>query len=95
MKLSWSPEALDDLAALRDYIGADDPAAAQRMIWRIIEVAELLLPDYPHSGRPGRVAGTRELVVPRTPYILPYRVRDGVIEILRVYHGARKWPERF
>jgi toxin ParE1/3/4 len=95
VKLRWSPEAIDDLAALRAYIAADDPTAAQRMVSRIIEVAELLLADYPHAGRSGRVPGTRELVVPRTPHILPYRVRDGAVDILRVYHGARKWPERF
>jgi toxin ParE1/3/4 len=46
-------------------------------------------------GRPGRVTGTRELVVDGTPYILPYRVRNRVVQILRVLHGARRWPQRF
>jgi toxin ParE1/3/4 len=95
MKLRWSPEAIEDLVALRAYIAADDPRAAQRVMSRIIDAAELMLPDNPRIGRPGRVSGTRELVIPRTPYILPYRIRDGVIEILRVYHSARKWPDRF
>jgi toxin ParE1/3/4 len=53
------------------------------------------LPTRPQSGRPGRVSGTRELVVTRTPYVVPYRVQGRNIEILRVYHGARKWPEHF
>jgi toxin ParE1/3/4 len=51
------------------------------------------LVDHPHIGRPARVAGTRELIVPRTPYLLPYRVRGQTVEILRVYHGARRWPK--
>ena len=55
------------------------------------EVAILI--DYPAAGRPGRVPNTRELVVAGTAYILPYRVAGRVVEILRVLHGARKWPE--
>ena len=39
--------------------------------------------------------GTRELVVPKTPTIVPYRIRNNRLQVLRVYHGARKWPERF
>jgi toxin ParE1/3/4 len=52
-----------------------------------------LLVELPHRGRPGRWPGTRELVIPRTPYIVPYRVRGDFIEILRVFHGARRWPD--
>ena len=46
-------------------------------------------------GRPGRIPGTRELVIPKTPFIVPYRLQRNVIQILRVYHGARRWPENF
>ena len=53
-----------------------------------------LLADQPGLGRAGRVSGTRELVVARTPYVVPYRVKGEVIEALRVYHGAQRWPER-
>jgi len=49
----------------------------------------------PAMGRAGRVAGTRELVVAETPYIIPYRVRGDAVEILRVFHAAREWPEKF
>lgn len=52
------------------------------------------LSNFPSMGRPGRVSGARELVVSGTPYIIPYRVRDEEVEILRVFHGARKWPRR-
>ena len=91
----WSPEAIDDLAALRAYIAKDDPIAAQRVALRIVESVEMLLSENPDVGRPGRVPGTRELVISRTPFIVPYRVRGQRIQVLRVYHGARRWPERF
>ena len=91
----WSPEAIDNLAALRAYIEQDDPAAARRVVLHIIEGVETLLPDNPEMGRPGRVPGTRELVIPRTPFIVPYRLVGDTIQVLRVFHGARKWPETF
>jgi toxin ParE1/3/4 len=89
----WSPEAIDDLAALRAYIEQDDPAAAQRLTFRIIKNVERLLPNNPEIGRPGRVPGTRELVIPKPPFIVPYRLVGNTIQILRVFHGARRWPE--
>jgi toxin ParE1/3/4 len=95
MIVGWSSEAIDDLAALRVYISQDDPAAAERITLEIIQSVEELLPDHPHIGRAGRVPGTRELVIPRTPYIVPYQVRNNRIQILRVYHSARRWPEKF
>jgi toxin ParE1/3/4 len=95
MIIFWSPQAINDLAVLRAYIAEDDPAAAQRVALHIIRSIEQLLSGNPDMGRPGRVPGTRELVVPRTPYIVPYRIRNNRLQVLRVYHGARKWPERF
>ena len=95
MKILWSPEAIQDLSALRNHIAEDNPAAARRVALRIVEVVEQQLLDNPHSGRPGRVPGTRELVILRTPYIVPYRVHRHALEILRVYHGARRWPDSF
>jgi len=91
----WSPEAVADLTALRTYVEQDDPAAAQRVALHIVRNIETLLSNSPNMGRPGRVPGTRELVIPRTPYIVPYRVVGTVIHILRVYHGARRWPDAF
>jgi toxin ParE1/3/4 len=91
----WSPEAIEDLAALRAYIEQDDPASARRVALHIIHNVEILLPANPEIGRAGRVPGTRELVIPRTPFIVPYRLQGRTIQILRVFHGARRWPERF
>ena len=91
----WSPEAIADLAALRAYIAQDDPAAAQRIALHIVRNVETLLPNSPEMGRPGRVPGTRELVIPKTPYIVPYRLVGNTIQVLRVFHSARRWPEVF
>ena len=95
MNIIWSPEAIEDLNSLRVYISEDDPSAARRVGLHIIRNIEQFLPDHPHLGRPGRVPGTRELAIPKTPYIVPYRLRNKTIHILRIYHNARRWPERF
>lgn len=73
----WSPEAIDDLVSLRTYISEDDPAAARRVALHIIHNVEALLSENPQMGRAGRVPGTRELVIPNTPFIVPYRVQGG------------------
>ena len=91
----WSPQAIADLVALRAYIEEDNPAAAQRIALHILRNVESRLSNRPQMGRPGRVPGTRELVIPRTPFIVPYRLVGNTIEILRVFHGARRWPETF
>ena len=89
----WSPEAIADLIALRAYIAEGNPAAARRIALHIIHNVEELLSANPDIGRPGRVPGTRELVIPKTPFIVPYRVQADTIQILRVFHGARRWPD--
>jgi toxin ParE1/3/4 len=95
MTIVWSPEAIQDLISLRAYIAEESPAGARRIVLRMLHDVEHLLPNNPHIGRAGRVPGTRELVIPRTPYVVPYRVRGESIQILRVYHGARRWPDSF
>jgi toxin ParE1/3/4 len=65
-------------------------AAARGVVLHIMHNIEQLLSDNPQMGRPGRVPGTRELVIPRTPFIVPYRLQRNIIQILRVYHGARR-----
>jgi toxin ParE1/3/4 len=95
MNLLWSPEAIADLLSLRAYLAQENPTAGRRMLERIRHDITNLLPENPHIGRPGRVSGTRELVITRTPYIVPYRVLEDVVQILGVYHGARRWPDSF
>jgi toxin ParE1/3/4 len=93
MNIVWSPEAIEDLASLRAHIAEDNPAAARRVVLQITENVEQLLSDNPQICRAGRVPGSRELIL-RTPYIVPYRFQRTTIQILRVYHGARRWPDR-
>jgi len=64
------------------------------MVVRIVARAERQLPVLPESGRPGRVAKTRELVLTGTPFVLPYRIVGDTIRILRVFHSARRWPKK-
>ena len=91
MRIAWTDAALRDLAAARAFITLDQPLAAARQI-ELVVVAAGRLAQFPNSGRPGRRAGMRELVVGCAPYVLPYRLRGDVVEILRVLHGRQRWP---
>ena len=93
-KIRWLDLALSDLDELLDFIARDNSRAAASIAQKIWATAQMLQ-DHPAMGKPGRVPGTREMVTPGTAYIIPYRVVDDEIQILRVLHGARKWPDRF
>jgi toxin ParE1/3/4 len=88
----WSPRAVEHLAHLRAYIACDNPKAANRIASSLLEAVERLA-QLPNLGRPGRVAGTRELVVPGTPYVIPYRLRADRLEVIAVFHARQKWPK--
>lgn len=93
MTIQWHPLARMDPAEIVEFIAEDDRMAAERPIGKIEREAEL--PEQmPEMGRPGRRRGTRELVVPGTRYLLPYQLQKGEVLILRVLHGARRWPQR-
>jgi addiction module RelE/StbE family toxin len=92
MRLRWTRRALRDLDALAAWIGRDSPIAAQRQA-RLVLAAVEHLPRFPDSGRPGRVAGTREIVVSQSPYIVAYRRVGDTIELLAVLHGRQRWPD--
>jgi toxin ParE1/3/4 len=89
MTLDWSPEAINDLASLRAHISLEDPAAAKHVALHILHGVEELLSQNPELGHPGRVPGTRELFIPKTPFVVPYRVHDDVLQILRVSAAGR------
>jgi len=93
MQVRWLATALQNLDQEADYIAKDDPQAAKLVVRRIHQSVNLLA-DNPTLGHPGRIHGTRELVVPDTRYIVPYRARPRLdrIEILRVFHSSRKTP---
>jgi addiction module RelE/StbE family toxin len=94
IRIKWLDLAVDDLEDIAGYISEDNPDAARRIVSRLWLAARTLA-EQPEIGRPGRVHGTRELVVADTPFIVPYRLVGSEIQILRVLHGARDWPKSF
>jgi toxin ParE1/3/4 len=92
VRFVWTRRYLTELEAIGDYIGQRNPRAAVRIVNEIHRKTEQLLSANPFIGRKGEIVGTRELVIPGTPYIVAYRVRDEQLEILFVQHGARQWP---
>ncbi len=93
-RVRWTSPALADLDSIQDYIAEQNPAAASRLVNDILDRTEELLSANPELGRPGRIAGTRELILSGTTYLVAYRL-TGTVEILAVMHGAREWPESF
>jgi toxin ParE1/3/4 len=91
MRIRWLRTALRNLDQHADYIAKDDPTAARNAVQRIRAAVDQLA-DYPNMGRSGRVPLTRELIVGGTPWIIVYRVRADMVEIIRVLHGAQAWP---
>jgi toxin ParE1/3/4 len=92
--LKWTRAASQDLESVERYIRRDNPDAAVDTVLEIIRRVEILA-QHPGMGRPGRVEGTRELVVSGLPYVVPYIHQGDTVIILRVLHGAMKWPESF
>ena len=96
MQIKWLTKALQNINDEADYIAQDDPASAQLVVQRVFDAVKRL-PDNPLLGHVGRIHDTRELIVPNTRYIIPYRVRPQFnrIEILRVFHTSRRLPKRW
>ena len=86
----WISLALRDLKQLARYIGQDDKEAAQKVLEHIRNAGQSLC-RAPERGRPGRVPGTRELILTGLPYYIVYRVRGEKVQIIRVLHTARQW----
>jgi plasmid stabilization system protein ParE len=94
MRVKWLRKALRNVDEEATYIATDDVAVARLVVKRVLD-AVALLAEQPGLGRPGRVPGTRELIVAKTRYLVPYRVRGETVEILRVFHTSRRLPERW
>jgi plasmid stabilization system protein ParE len=82
---------LADLVGIVRYIREDNPSAAER-VRRTIRKGISTLRDFPRMGRPGREPNTRELVFAPLPYVVIYRLNESSIQILRILHGAQRWP---
>jgi toxin ParE1/3/4 len=93
VKIVWTRKASRHLRAAFEYWDRESsPASSDLMLDRIFSAVELL-ERHPGAGRPGRIPGTRELVIVPTPFLIAYRTRKGTIGILALLHGARKWPD--
>ena len=93
MELRWSPAAAEDLFRIIEYIRQENARAAQRIAKTIYENADSLK-SFPNKGRNGRVEGTREIPLPPLPFVIVYRIRRDIVEIVNVIHGAQKWPPK-
>jgi toxin ParE1/3/4 len=91
MQLRWSEDAADDLERITNYLFEETPQHAPALVRAIYKAPAALL-SFPHRGRPGKKVGTRELVLSPLPYIVIYRIAGDVIHVLRILHGAQKWP---
>jgi toxin ParE1/3/4 len=80
--------SLQSATTLKEHSGAE---AARKVALRIYERVSSL-PQFPHVGRPGKKNGTRELVIHGLPFLAIYRVGEDLIEIVRILHGAQRWP---
>lgn len=93
MQVKWLRNAAKNLNDATEYIADDNPKVAREFFIHTIESVDKLA-QYPELGRAGRVPGTRELVIFGYPYIVPYRIKDGNVEILRIFHTSRMWPKK-
>ena len=94
MQVKWTRKALVNLDNAIEYIAGDDPTASHNAARKIWESSQMLA-FHPALGRPGRVSGTRELVISGLPYILPYIQKGDTIYILRLMHSSMIWPAQF
>jgi addiction module RelE/StbE family toxin len=92
-RIRWTKRALRRLDEVGAHIDKDDPAAAARVVARLVSAVEKLA-EYPAMGRVGRIKNTRELVLADVPYIIPYRASRSTIEITTVMHTSQRWPSQ-
>jgi toxin ParE1/3/4 len=88
VRVIWTYRAIRHLTNLRSYIERGKTQAARPVAERIVAASESLA-AHPEMGRPGRKSGTRELIIPNTPYVIPYNVKGKIVIILAVFHGAQ------
>ena len=94
MRVRWLRKARLNLDSIHAYIAHDNPQAASRVIQQIVErVDDLAANPNLDTSRPGRVAGTRELVIPPS-YIIPFRIKGEVLQVIRVFHTRQRWPDK-
>jgi addiction module RelE/StbE family toxin len=98
LKIEWTETAQSQLLALDAWLFERSSAGAEHVVDRIADrILEIVgsLDRFPLAGRPGRVGGTREMVVPSTSYIIAYRIHEETLQVLAIMHGAQRWPRSF
>jgi toxin ParE1/3/4 len=93
--IEWTEQAIRQLDQAHEYITLSNSEEVAARITMHIVTSVQQLATFPMSGRPGRVPGTRELVIANTPFVVAYTIEQERIVILAVYHGAQPWPEVF
>jgi toxin ParE1/3/4 len=93
VRIVWLRAAVRNLEEQLEYLGQRNPRIAETLADKIAESVATLA-DHPRRGRPGRVAGTRELVGLGTPFIVVYVARADYVRIHRALHTAQRWPPR-
>jgi toxin ParE1/3/4 len=91
MQLRWTEAAVADLERIAEYLSVHAPDRAPALVTSIYEAPRALL-SFPHRGRPGKKTRTRELVLSPLPWIVVYEVRGDVVSVVRILHGAQRWP---
>jgi toxin ParE1/3/4 len=90
-QIRWSEQAAADLENITNYLFQNTPTRATELVRAIYDAPSVLL-TFPHRGRRGRKEGTRELVLAPLPYIVIYQITREIIYVVRILHGAQKWP---
>ncbi len=94
MRVRWATPAREQFVSAFEFIAEENRRAAARTADQIWESTQMLA-RHPMAGREGRVAGTRELVISGTPFLVAYRIEKKEVRILAVLHAAPEWPEDF
>lgn len=94
MEVFWLDDAVTDLREIIEYVTEQNPTAAPQVATSLYEAAQRL-GRFPNLGRAGRIGDTRELIVPRLPFVLAYRITPERVEVVRVIHGRRDWQTAF
>ena len=93
MRIVITRRASEQLDAAYGFLASENLSAARRQQESIIRAINQLA-DFPETGRPGRIVGTREFIIQRTPHVAAYRISNSTVRVLALLHGARRWPER-
>ena len=91
MRLSIAGSAQRDIREIHRWIQADNPVAADRVLLAVHKAMQNLT-TFPNMGRRGKMHHSRELGVPGLPYVIVYTLAEDVVRVVRVYHGAMRWP---